>query len=59
MDRRTKSDILRELSEAIDQESNCFIECKLKKVPKIISIDMKIEDQKIFVDDKGIKWVRE
>jgi hypothetical protein len=59
MDSRTKSDVLREVSESIDKEQGCSIECKLKKVPKILKIDLRIEDQKIFVDKEGIKWVRE
>jgi hypothetical protein len=59
MDSRTKSDILRELSESIDAEKDCFIECRLKKIPKILRIDLKIEDQKIFIDKEGIRWVRE
>lgn len=58
MDSRTKSDILREISECIDKNANTFIECNLKKTSKVIHLDLRITDQQTFTDENGVEWIR-
>ena len=59
MDSRTKSDIIREISECIDAKNNIFVECLVKKTNKVITVNVQFEDQKSFVDENGVKWVKE
>ncbi len=58
MDCRTKSDILRELSECIDNKNNVFIECLIKKTNTIAKVNVTFEEQQTFKDENGVEWVR-
>lgn len=59
MESRAKSHILREISECIDKKRDTEINCRIKKIGKIIKVSVSFEEQQSFVDENGVRWVRD
>lgn len=58
MERRSKSGIMREMVDYLNERKDWSIRCKLRTTEKIINISMTFEDIDTFTDAEGVVWVK-
>ncbi len=58
MERRSKSDIIRELTNHLNERKDWSVRSKLPKSEKIVVISMTFEDIDTFTDAEGVVWVK-
>lgn len=54
---KTKSDILREVGNALDKKESFDAHWALKKSPYMVKIKVEMEQPDFFIDENGVKWI--
>jgi hypothetical protein len=58
METITKSNMVRKLTQVIEEGKDFKVEWIHKQTGKIITVSITIKDKEYFVDGEGVRWVR-
>ncbi len=59
MEKLSKSTIMQKITHAFDHEKSLDFECLWNKNAKVVHVKIDIKEQEVFVDENGVRWVRE
>jgi hypothetical protein len=59
MDEVSKSDLLRKIDWALENKESISQEFLIKKTKDVVSLSIEVKEREFFIDENGIKWVRE